>query len=188
MPDHGIFEYAEWSKKYPKKQPMLIRNERLAGQCLISAEEREGYQNTASLVEQTPEGFVRYGGPVSRNWQLYGEDEEGPEDWNPDAPNGPNSGLSPGYNNLLSGWSYCVEAINEPVVTIGPIRQHLVEAVLPRASRPPPPTQPDIVNNCDTFDFMEKGMSYSNVLSKNGITLKQLAAWNPSVKDNYSGL
>ncbi|EWZ49044.1 hypothetical protein FOZG_00015 [Fusarium oxysporum Fo47] len=34
---------------------------------------------------------------------------------------------------------------------------------------------------------MEKGMSYSNVLSKNGITLKQLAAWNPSVKDNYSG-
>ncbi|KAK7600680.1 hypothetical protein V3481_002210 [Fusarium oxysporum f. sp. vasinfectum] len=89
MPDYGIFEYAEWSKTYAKKQPMLIRNERLAGQCLISAEEREGYQNTASLVEQTPEGFVRYGGPVSRNWQLYGEDEEGPEDWNPDAPNGP---------------------------------------------------------------------------------------------------
>ncbi|KNB10681.1 hypothetical protein FOXG_10826 [Fusarium oxysporum f. sp. lycopersici 4287] len=89
MPDHGIFEYAEWSKTYPKKQPMLIRNEKLAGQCLISAEEREGYQNIASLVEQTPEGFVRYGGPVSRNWQLYREDEEGPEDWNPDAPNGP---------------------------------------------------------------------------------------------------
>ncbi|EMT73462.1 hypothetical protein FOC4_g10000825 [Fusarium odoratissimum] len=89
MPDYGIFEYAEWSKTYPKKQPMLIRNEKLAGQCLISAEEREGYQNTASLVEQTPEGFVRHGGPVSRNWKLYREDEEGPEDWNPDAPNGP---------------------------------------------------------------------------------------------------
>ncbi|KAJ4112427.1 hypothetical protein NW765_015498 [Fusarium oxysporum] len=99
-----------------------------------------------------------------------------------------NSRLSPGYTKFLSGWSYCVEAINEPVVTLGTIRQHLVEAVLPRASRPPPPTQPDIGNNYDTFDFMEKGMSYSNVLSKNGITLKQLAAWNPSVKDNYSGL
>lgn len=89
MPDYGIFEYAEWSKMYPKKHPMLIRNERLAGQCLIRAEEREGYQNTTSLVEQTPEGFVRYGGDVSRNWRLYRVDEEGPEDWDPDAPNGP---------------------------------------------------------------------------------------------------
>ncbi|KAF4434502.1 F-box-like domain-containing [Fusarium acutatum] len=89
MPDHGIFQYAEWSKMYPKKQPMLIRNERLAGQCLIGVKNRQGYENTASLVEQTPEGFVRYGGPVSRNWQLYRKDEEGPEDWNPDAPNGP---------------------------------------------------------------------------------------------------
>lgn len=89
MPDHGIFGYAEWSKMYPKKHPMLIRNERLAGQCLIRAEEREGYQNTTSLVEQTPEGFVRYGGDVSRNWRLYREDEEGPEDWDPDAPNEP---------------------------------------------------------------------------------------------------
>ncbi|TXC03754.1 hypothetical protein FocTR4_00002285, partial [Fusarium oxysporum f. sp. cubense] len=62
------------------------------------------------------------------------------------------------------------------------------EAVLPRASiQTPHPTQPDIVNNRDAFDFMEKGMSYSNVLSKNGITLKQLAAWDPSVKDNCSG-
>jgi hypothetical protein len=59
---------------------MLIQNERLARQCLISAEEREGYEKTASLVEATPEGFVRYGGEVWRNWQLYREDEEGPED------------------------------------------------------------------------------------------------------------
>jgi hypothetical protein len=51
MSDYGIFEYSEWTKTHPKKHPMLIRNERLAGYCLISAEEREGYQNTASLVE-----------------------------------------------------------------------------------------------------------------------------------------
>ncbi|EWY80842.1 hypothetical protein FOYG_16760 [Fusarium oxysporum NRRL 32931] len=81
-----------------------------------------------------------------------------------------NPGVSPGYSNFLSGWSY-------------------LEAVLPRASiQTPTPTQPDIVNNRDAFDFMERGMSYSNVLSKNGITLKQLAAWSPSVKDNCSGL
>ncbi|KIL92403.1 hypothetical protein FAVG1_04814 [Fusarium avenaceum] len=89
MPDYGIFEYAEWTRLYPRRHPMLIRNERLAGQCLISAEEREGYQNTTSLVEQTPEGFVRYGGYVWRNWQLYSEDEAGPEDWDPDGPDGP---------------------------------------------------------------------------------------------------
>lgn len=89
MPDYGIFEYTEWAKTHPQKHPMLIRDERLAGQCLIGAEEREGYQNTVSLVEQTPEGFVQYGGPVWWNWQLYREDEEGPEDWKTDAPNGP---------------------------------------------------------------------------------------------------
>ncbi|EXL90187.1 hypothetical protein NOF04DRAFT_22404 [Fusarium oxysporum II5] len=79
-----------------------------------------------------------------------------------------NPGVSPGYSNFLSGWSYCGKTINEPVVTIGPTK-----------------TTP--INNRDAFDFMEKGMSYSNVLSKNGITLKQLAAWDPSVKDNCSG-
>jgi hypothetical protein len=80
MPDYGIFEYREWTRTHPKRHPMLIRNKRLARQCLISAEEREGYEKTASLVEATPEGFVRYGGEVWRNWQLYREDEEGPVD------------------------------------------------------------------------------------------------------------
>jgi hypothetical protein len=88
MEDYGIFEYAEWTEAHPRNHPMLIRNERLAGQRLISAEEREGYQNTASLAELTPEGFVRYGGYTWKNWRLYREDEEGPEDWDPYAPNG----------------------------------------------------------------------------------------------------
>ncbi|EGU83451.1 hypothetical protein FOPG_16156 [Fusarium oxysporum f. sp. conglutinans race 2 54008] len=98
-----------------------------------------------------------------------------------------NPGLSPGYSNFLSGRSYCGEAINEPVVTIGSTKTTPSGSNPTKGIQTPTPTQPDIVNNCDAFDFTEKGMSYSNVLSKNGITLKQLAAWNPSVEDNCSG-
>ncbi|KPA37120.1 hypothetical protein FLAG1_10075 [Fusarium langsethiae] len=87
MPDHGIFEYTEWNIAHRRNHPMLIQNERISGQSLIDAEEREGYLNTESLIEKTPKGFVRYGGPVWRNWRLYAEDDDGPDGLTPDAPN-----------------------------------------------------------------------------------------------------
>ncbi|CEI63228.1 hypothetical protein FVEN_g233 [Fusarium venenatum] len=87
MPDYGIFDYEEWIKIYPKKRPLLILNEELCGQRLISAEEREGYQNTENLVEKTPKGYVRYGGPVWQYDELFDEEDEGPEGLTPDAPN-----------------------------------------------------------------------------------------------------
>ncbi|CAG7555730.1 unnamed protein product [Fusarium equiseti] len=99
-----------------------------------------------------------------------------------------NPGLGQGCSNLLTGWSYCVEAIDEPVVTTAPTKTASGGSTPTKGIQTPTPTQPDMVNNCDTFDFVEKGMSCSSLLSKNGITLMQLAAWNPSVKDDCSGL
>jgi hypothetical protein len=79
MPDDGIFNHRDWTKMYPKKQPCLIYNERKAGMSLIHAELQEGYEER-SLLEYTPKGFVRYGGPVWQNTRLYAEDDEPPGD------------------------------------------------------------------------------------------------------------
>ncbi|KAF4434503.1 Autolysin [Fusarium acutatum] len=98
-----------------------------------------------------------------------------------------NPGLGPGCSNFLSGWSYCVEAIDEPVVTSGPTKTTPGGSSPTKGIQTPTPTQPDMVNSCNAFDLVEKGMSCSNVLSKNGITLKQLAAWNPSVVGHDNG-
>ncbi|KAH7198401.1 uncharacterized protein B0J16DRAFT_330330 [Fusarium flagelliforme] len=87
MPDDGLFDHKDWTKMHPKKQPCLIFNERKAGMSLIEAELHEGYEER-SLLEYTPKGFVRYGGPVWQNTRLYAEDDEPPEDWDPDGPNG----------------------------------------------------------------------------------------------------
>ena len=51
----------------------------------------------------------------------------------------------------------------------------------------PVPIQNGMVGNCKTFHFVEEGQSCSDVLAKNGITLAQLFAWNPSVKGAGTG-
>lgn len=78
MPDDGIFDHKDWTKMYPKKQPCVIYNERKAGMSLLHAELQEGYEEK-SLLEYTPKGFVRYGGPVWQNTRLYAEDDEPPD-------------------------------------------------------------------------------------------------------------
>jgi LysM repeat protein len=99
-----------------------------------------------------------------------------------------NPGLGPGCSNFLTGWSYCVEAMDEPVITNAPSKTTPGGSSPTKGIQTPTPTQPDMVNNCDAFAFVESGMSCNSLLSKNGITLKQLVAWNPSVKDDCSGL
>lgn len=87
-PDEGIFDYEDWTKRYPRKKPMLVVNERKAGMTLVHAELQEGYEER-SLMEHTPAGFVRYGGPAWGYWRLYAEDDEPPEDWDHDILRGP---------------------------------------------------------------------------------------------------
>ncbi|RYP41945.1 hypothetical protein DL768_010420 [Monosporascus sp. mg162] len=52
----------------------------------------------------------------------------------------------------------------------------------------PTPTQPGMVSNCDKFDFVAKGTSCSDVLSRNKITIDQLYAWNKGVGKNCEGM
>lgn len=52
----------------------------------------------------------------------------------------------------------------------------------------PQPTQPDMVANCAKFYWVAQGVSCSEVLRSQGITLQDLFQWNPSVKSDCSGL
>ncbi|KAF7558113.1 hypothetical protein G7Z17_g83 [Cylindrodendrum hubeiense] len=99
-----------------------------------------------------------------------------------------NPGLGPDCSNFLPEWSYCVEAANEPAVTNVPTKTTTGGSSPTKGIQTPTPTQPDMVDNCDAFAFVGKDMSCTTILSKNGITLKELVAWNPSVGSNCESL
>ncbi|KAJ4169798.1 hypothetical protein NW754_005946 [Fusarium falciforme] len=78
-----------------------------------------------------------------------------------------NPGLASDCSNFLLEWSYCVEAADEPPVTSVPSKTTTVGGSSPTTGvQTPTPTQPDM----------------------NGITLKELVAWNPSVGANCESL
>jgi hypothetical protein len=52
----------------------------------------------------------------------------------------------------------------------------------------PSPTQPSIVDNCDAFYFVPRDEGCAAVASKNGITVAQFTAWNPSAGSSCAGL
>jgi hypothetical protein len=52
----------------------------------------------------------------------------------------------------------------------------------------PMPTQPGMVSNCNKFHYVAPGVSCSRVLSYQKISLVDFAKWNPTVKDDCSGL
>ncbi|KAL6915568.1 hypothetical protein FSST1_007063 [Fusarium sambucinum] len=83
-----------------------------------------------------------------------------------------NPGLRPDCSNFLLGWSYCVETKDEPVVTNIPSKTTPSGNSRTKGIQTHSPTQPDMVNNCDTFDFVKK----------------QLVTWNPSIKADCTGL
>ncbi|KAF2108719.1 hypothetical protein BDV96DRAFT_556005 [Lophiotrema nucula] len=120
-------------------------------------------------------------------------------------------------SGLKSGFSYCVEALNEP-----PPSSSSKPSSSTKVSTPPPsttpkptstpstptittppvtsstkapngietplPTQPDIVGNCDKFYLVQKDEGCSAIAAKFGITLAQFQAWNPKVGTTCGGL
>ena len=54
--------------------------------------------------------------------------------------------------------------------------------------RTPTPIQPNMVSNCAKFHWVDKGVTCSQILSYNKITLASFYAWNPSVKADCSGM
>ncbi|KLU92260.1 hypothetical protein MAPG_11206 [Magnaporthiopsis poae ATCC 64411] len=47
----------------------------------------------------------------------------------------------------------------------------------------PQPTQPDMVDNCNKFDFVKPGETCSGIVSRHGLSLQQFTRWNSGVGD-----
>ncbi|KAF1835104.1 hypothetical protein BDW02DRAFT_588426 [Decorospora gaudefroyi] len=52
----------------------------------------------------------------------------------------------------------------------------------------PMPTQPGMVSNCNRFHYVASGVTCSQILSYQKISLADFAKWNPSVNNDCSGL
>ncbi|KAI8943233.1 hypothetical protein NX059_001255 [Plenodomus lindquistii] len=52
----------------------------------------------------------------------------------------------------------------------------------------PTPIQPSMVSNCAKFHWVAQGVTCSQIISYNKITLANFYAWNPSVKADCSGM
>jgi hypothetical protein len=52
----------------------------------------------------------------------------------------------------------------------------------------PQPTQPGMVANCNKFHWIAKGVSCAQVTSFQKISLADFVKWNPTVKDDCSGM
>lgn len=104
--------------------------------------------------------------------------------------------------NFKDGYSYYVEALNEPIETPPTETSTPVEASTmtpttptePTPTKPPNgietplPIQPGMVDNCDAFRYVEKGENCATIISAYGITQSQFSTWNPTVGSNCSGL
>ncbi|KAH7091201.1 LysM domain-containing protein [Paraphoma chrysanthemicola] len=119
---------------------------------------------------------------------------------------------------LTSGRSYCVEAAVDPTtstptltptstpvpsVSSSSIKTIVIPSVVPSpttaVSSPtttsagngvatPQPTQPGMVTNCAKFHWIAKGVTCSQVISYQKITLQDFVKWNPTVLNDCSGM
>ncbi|KAL2211785.1 hypothetical protein CC79DRAFT_1378678 [Sarocladium strictum] len=98
-----------------------------------------------------------------------------------------NPSLTPECGNFILGRSYCVEVRGwEPPSTTtdgGPSPTDGSGGI-----KTPQPTQPDMVDNCNKFDFVEKGKNCASIAKDHGITVAQFVEWNPSVKSDCTEL
>ncbi|KAI9375023.1 hypothetical protein BJX61DRAFT_550312 [Aspergillus egyptiacus] len=101
-----------------------------------------------------------------------------------------NPSITADCGNYLTGRSYCVEAPaggNEPPPTTTttsteptPTDGNGVETPLP--------TQPGMVDDCDSFYYVEVGDSCAAIAADSSITTAQLVEWNPSIGSDCTGL
>ncbi|KAK3897303.1 LysM domain-containing protein [Staphylotrichum tortipilum] len=108
-----------------------------------------------------------------------------------------NPSVTQSCGNFQKGFSYCVEgpAAAVPSKTSVSSSTRLTVPPTTTTTKPPgngietpTPIQNGMVGNCKAFHFVEEDQTCSDVLAKNGITIAQLFAWNPSVKADCSGL
>ncbi|CRK25014.1 hypothetical protein BN1723_013453 [Verticillium longisporum] len=100
-------------------------------------------------------------------------------------------------SGIKAGSSYCVEAFGEPEpVEVTTTTRAATTTTQPTATTTtfangiatPQPTQSGMVTNCNKFHWIAEGVSCSQVISFQKITLADFVTWNPSVKSDCSGM
>jgi hypothetical protein len=93
------------------------------------------------------------------------------------------------------GKSYCIEGPAPPVKsttgatsTPKPITTTTATTTAGNGIATPTPIQEGMVGNCNKFFFVDMGLTCAAVLSKNGLTIAQLFAMNPSVNSDCTGM
>ncbi|PNH36202.1 hypothetical protein BJF96_g391 [Verticillium dahliae] len=100
-------------------------------------------------------------------------------------------------SGIKAGNSYCVEAFGEPEpIEVTTTTRAATTTTQPTATTTtfangiatPQPTQSGMVTNCNKFHWIAEGVSCSQVISFQKITLADFVKWNPSVKSDCSGM
>ncbi|KAH6675409.1 LysM domain-containing protein [Plectosphaerella plurivora] len=102
-----------------------------------------------------------------------------------------NSGVGPTCSGLWAEVYVCVAgpAVGSPTTTQASTTSANPTSTGANGIVTPSPTQPpSIVSNCNKFDFVDPGTSCTNILSRNGLTIAQLFAWNSGVNADCSGM
>ncbi|GKU05910.1 unnamed protein product [Fusarium langsethiae] len=108
-----------------------------------------------------------------------------------------NPSVTANCGGMAIGNSYCVEAMFESIPDPQPGTSTKPTATKPTQGTPvkpsngvktPEPLQLDVVNNCKTFHFVQKGETCSSISAKNNIPLAKFMEWNFEEHDDCSGL
>ncbi|KAH0592099.1 hypothetical protein MHUMG1_10147 [Metarhizium humberi] len=100
-----------------------------------------------------------------------------------------NPSITPTCDKFLESRSFCVEASGEPAITSTSTSAEPTTTTKPsNGIQTPSPTQPDIIDSCNKFYWVNNGESCENVASKNGIPLQDFLAWNPKAGNQCYGL
>ncbi|KGO65557.1 Peptidoglycan-binding Lysin subgroup [Penicillium italicum] len=94
-----------------------------------------------------------------------------------------NPSITADCGNYLTGQSYCVEA---PTATTPGTKEPALTSS--NGVETPQPTQPGMVDDCDSFYLTKAGDSSTTIASKHGISKQQFLNWNPSVGSDSTGL
>jgi hypothetical protein len=79
----------------------------------------------------------------------------------------------------------CVGVVGGSSTTTKPVASSTTPS---KGIQTPQPTQPGMIANCNKFHWIGKNTVCSQVISYQKITLADFVPWNPSVKDDCSGM
>ena len=99
-----------------------------------------------------------------------------------------NPSITPDCSNFNTGFSYCVEAPSAAPPPSSTTEEPGSPTETGNGIETPLPTQPGMVDDCDTFYFVKQGDGCAVIAADHGISLQDFISWNPTVESGCTGL